>query len=748
MKRVYYITIIMISIMYLGFAVKTDEQISDEKIDKRIDAILSKMTIEEKVGQMTQITLEVISSREGEASSLVIDADKLKEAIVDYKVGSIINTGGAANTLDDWQEIITSIQDAATKETRLGIPVLYGIDAIHGANYTLGATLFPQAINLAASRNKEIVKEGGSITAYEVRASGIPWNFNPVLGMGREPLWARFWETFGEDVHLTTEMGKAYVEGQQGKDISDKTKVATCIKHYMGYSVPKNGKDRTPAWIPERFIRDIFLPPFAEAVKTGAFTAMVNSSEVNGIPAHSDYHILTEILKGELNLKGFIVSDWEDIIRLHTRDRVAESPEEAVKMAVMAGLDMSMVPYDYSFYEILVKLVKDGEVPESRIDDAVRRILLVKYMLGLFENPYPYTELSDGFASEEFTEANLNAARESITLVKNENNILPLSKTSKVLVAGPTANLLSVMNGGWTITWQGNNEELYPKEKHTILEAVQEKIGENNVIFREGSSFEEDINSAEAVKMAEKVDAVVLCLGEPTYCETPGNISDLALPDAQLMLAQELAKAGKPIVLVMVEGRPRVINKIVDHAEGIVVAMLPGMEGGRAVADILFGDVNPSAKLPFTYPRNVNGYMTYDYKPLEVFDVNEFNPQWSFGHGLSYTEFEYSDLKLSGKNFSVDDEITVSVTVKNIGDREGKEAVELYITDLYGSVTRPNKQLKAFEKINLAPGESQEVSFTLNSDDLSFIGRENTRIVEPGEFIAAVADLQAAFYLK
>ncbi|MCF8241629.1 MAG: glycoside hydrolase family 3 C-terminal domain-containing protein [Melioribacteraceae bacterium] len=738
----------MISIMYLGFAVKTDEQISDEKIDKRIDAILSKMTIEEKVGQMTQITLEVISSREGEASSLVIDADKLKEAIVDYKVGSIINTGGAANTLDDWQEIITSIQDAATKETRLGIPVLYGIDAIHGANYTLGATLFPQAINLAASRNKEIVKEGGSITAYEVRASGIPWNFNPVLGMGREPLWARFWETFGEDVHLTTEMGKAYVEGQQGKDISDKTKVATCIKHYMGYSVPKNGKDRTPAWIPERFIRDIFLPPFAEAVKTGAFTAMVNSSEVNGIPAHSDYHILTEILKGELNLKGFIVSDWEDIIRLHTRDRVAESPEEAVKMAVMAGLDMSMVPYDYSFYEILVKLVKDGEVPESRIDDAVRRILLVKYMLGLFENPYPYTELSDGFASEEFTEANLNAARESITLVKNENNILPLSKTSKVLVAGPTANLLSVMNGGWTITWQGNNEELYPKEKHTILEAVQEKIGENNVIFREGSSFEEDINSAEAVKMAEKVDAVVLCLGEPTYCETPGNISDLALPDAQLMLAQELAKAGKPIVLVMVEGRPRVINKIVDHAEGIVVAMLPGMEGGRAVADILFGDVNPSAKLPFTYPRNVNGYMTYDYKPLEVFDVNEFNPQWSFGHGLSYTEFEYSDLKLSGKNFSVDDEITVSVTVKNIGDREGKEAVELYITDLYGSVTRPNKQLKAFEKINLAPGESQEVSFTLNSDDLSFIGRENTRIVEPGEFIAAVADLQAAFYLK
>ncbi|MCF8356657.1 MAG: glycoside hydrolase family 3 C-terminal domain-containing protein, partial [Melioribacteraceae bacterium] len=702
----------------------------------------------EKVGQMTQITLEVISSREGEASSLVIDADKLKEAIVDYKVGSIINTGGAANTLDDWQEIITSIQDAATKETRLGIPVLYGIDAIHGANYTLGATLFPQAINLAASRNKEIVKEGGSITAYEVRASGIPWNFNPVLGMGREPLWARFWETFGEDVHLTTEMGKAYVEGQQGKDISDKTKVATCIKHYMGYSVPKNGKDRTPAWIPERFIRDIFLPPFAEAVKTGAFTAMVNSSEVNGIPAHSDYHILTEILKGELNLKGFIVSDWEDIIRLHTRDRVAESPEEAVKMAVMAGLDMSMVPYDYSFYEILVKLVKDGEVPESRIDDAVRRILLVKYMLGLFENPYPYTELSDGFASEEFTEANLNAARESITLVKNENNILPLSKTSKVLVAGPTANLLSVMNGGWTITWQGNNEELYPKEKHTILEAVQEKIGENNVIFREGSSFEEDINSAEAVKMAEKVDAVVLCLGEPTYCETPGNISDLALPDAQLMLAQELAKAGKPIVLVMVEGRPRVINKIVDHAEGIVVAMLPGMEGGRAVADILFGDVNPSAKLPFTYPRNVNGYMTYDYKPLEVFDVNEFNPQWSFGHGLSYTEFEYSDLKLSGKNFSVDDEITVSVTVKNIGDREGKEAVELYITDLYGSVTRPNKQLKAFEKINLAPGESQEVSFTLNSDDLSFIGRENTRIVEPGEFIAAVADLQAAFYLK
>ena len=746
------ISLLLLFVFYCGTTSGREENLSasiSPEADHFVSELMSKMTLEEKVGQMTQVVVDIVSKpRKSEADPLLLDMKKLREAIIKYRVGSILNTGGAANSLESWHNIITTIQDVSTKETRLGIPNLYGIDAIHGVNYTLGATLFPQSIAMAATRNRELVKKEGEITAYEMRASGIAWNFNPVLGMGREPLWPRHWETYGEDVYLTTEMGRQYVIGQQGNDMSAKDKVAACLKHYLGYSVPKNGKDRTPAWIPERMLREIFLPPFAAGVYAGAMTVMVNSSEINGIPVHSDKTILTDILKGELGFRGFIISDWEDIKRLHDRDRVAASPEQAVKMAVMAGIDMSMVPHDYSFYNLLIKLVKAGEVPESRIDDAVRRILLVKYLTGLFKNPYPNQSLTAKFACKEFEEVNLQAAREAITLLENKKNTLPLKKDINVLVTGPSANLLSVLNGGWSTTWLGNNESLYPKEKQTILEAVQEKLGKNKVVYVQGCDFDKDINMKKAVEEAKRVDAILLCIGEPTYCETPGNIEDLRLYETQLAFAEKLYNTGKPVILVLVEGRPRVINQIAAGASAVVTAYLPGMEGGRAIADILFGDVNPSGKLPFTYPRSVNGYTCYDYKPLEQFAENKFNPQWPFGHGLSYTTFEYSHLTLNKHEYKMDEKIRVNVTVKNTGQRTGKETVELYICDLYGSVSRPVKQLKGFKKIQLAPNETKTAAFTLDKKSLSFIGRDNKPITEPGEFKVMIKNLEARFVLK
>ena len=510
---------------------------------------------------------------------------------------------------------------------------------IHGANYTLNSTLFPQAINMAASFNRDLARIAGEITAVETRASGIPWNFYPVLDLGRQPLWPRLWETFGEDVYLASQMGSSYIKGQQGDDFSKHNKVATCLKHYVGYSFPLNGKDRTPAWISERMLREYFLPSFEAGIKAGAKTVMVNSAEVDGIPTHSDYHLLTEVLRNELNFKGFVVSDWEDIKRLYSRDRVADSPKEAVRMAVMAGVDMSMVPYDFTFYELLLELVKEGKVPQSRIDEAVERILTVKMEMGLFANPYPDKSLAKQFASQEFTTANLNAARETITLVKNEDNILPLKKDMKVLVTGPAANLLSSLNSGWTITWQGSEESLYPKEKNTILEAIQKKIGTSNVIYSEGSTFDKEVDIQKAVTSAAGADIIVLCLGEKAYCETPGNIDDLTLEDAQLSLAQAMFKTGKPVVLLMLEGRPRVIRRIVDGSKGIIIGFLPGMEGGDAMADILFGDVNPSGKLPVTYPKYPNAVYHYDYKPLEFFDTNSYDPQWAFGRWLKLYYF-------------------------------------------------------------------------------------------------------------
>ena len=731
---------------------------------QKIEALLKQMTLEEKVGQMTQLTIGMIVN--GRDQDVKIDPAKLEKAIVKYGVGSILNVSDQALTLDTWHQIISQIQDAA-KKTRLGIPVIYGIDSIHGANYVQGATLFPQEIGMAATWNPELMKRASEITAIETRAAGIPWSFSPVLDLGRNPLWPRFWETFGEDPYLAKVMGVAFVRGLEGTDVSSDNQVAASLKHYMGYSFPLTGRDRTPAWIPENYLREYFLPTFDTAVKAGARTIMINSGEINGVPGHVNHHILTDILRGELGFKGFVVSDWEDIKKLVTTWRIAATEKEATRMSIMAGVDMSMVPLDYSFADHLLALVKEGAVPQTRIDEAVRRILRVKFELGLFEKPVPAAALKAKFALPEYRQVSLQAARESITLLKNESNVLPLAKTTKVLVTGPTSDSLISMNNGWTYVWQGSEEGLYPKDRPTIRKAIEEKVGAANVTFVQGTKItrppnttsnntptdrEEEVDIAAAVSAAQNVDVIVLALGEGSYCETPGNITDLTIGEPQIKLAEALKATGKPIVMVLVEGRPRIINRIVDSARAIVMAYNPSNEGGTAIADVLFGDVNPSGKLPFTYPRTPNGLINYDHKPFETentaFGNLAFKPQFAFGDGLSYTTFAYSDLRLGKQTISANEELPVSVTVTNTGKRAGKEAVLVYVSDLVASISPPNRRLRRFAKISLDPGQSRTLTFKLRREDLSFIGVGNKPVVEPGEFDVKVAGLTQRFTLK
>jgi beta-glucosidase len=746
MKKILLILIMFSSLFLMSFQIGKKP---NPEINKKVKEVLSKMSLEEKVGQMTQVAIGVVSKpNNGQIDKHEIDPVKLEEAILKYHVGSILNVEGSAYSLSHWHEIISSIQDVATKKSRLKIPILYGIDAVHGANYTRDATVFPQAIAQAAAWDQDLCRKIGEVTAVEVRASGIPWNFYPVMDIGRNPLWPRLWETFGEDVYLASLLGKEYIVGQQGDNYGAEDKIATCLKHYVGYGYPLNGKDRTPAWIPERILREYFLPPFEAGIEAGAPTVMANSSENNGIPVHSDKFLLTDLLRNELKFKGFVVSDWEDIKRLYSRDRVADSPKEAVRMAVMAGVDMSMVPSDFSFYDYLLELVKEGSVPVSRIDEAVTEILKLKFELGLFENPYPNKKLVSKFACKEYTDFNLDVAREVMTLLKNDKNVLPLDKKLKVLVTGPTANSLSMFNSGWTITWQGDVEALYPKNKLTVLQAIQEKIGKTNVTYVPGVAIDKEIDIKAAIDAAKSVDAAIVCLGEKAYCETPGNLDDLTLEKSQLNLIEELSKTGKPIILVLIEGRPRLINNIIDKVNSIVLAYLPGMEGGKALADVIFGDFNPCGKLPYTYPKYPNALVPYDHKPLEVADVNKYDPQFPFGFGLSYTSFEYRDLNLSKNVINKNDEIKISVQVKNKGKRTGKEVVQLYLTDLYGSVSRPVKMLRRFSKINLEPGQEKKVEFVLQQKDLSFFGRDNKRIIEPGEFKITIDTLTKSFNLK
>jgi len=713
-------------------------------MEGRVRRLMAQMTTEEKIGQMTQLTLEQFA-KSGQDGHLILDEEKLRDGIVRHHLGSILNCGGQARSVQNWQEIITKIQDVATKETRLGIPILYGLDTIHGANYVLEATIFPQNIAMAATGNVDLMAKNGEISALETRAAGVPWNFGPVLDVARQPMWPRVFETFGEDPYLAATMGAAYIRAQQGDDLSNPLKVATCMKHYLGYSWPQSGRDRTPAYIPDRQLREWFVPPFAAAVKAGAVTCMVNSSEINGVPVHSSSYYLKDLLRDELGFEGFVVSDWADIENLYTREKVAKDRREAVKMAVMAGVDMSMVPYDYSFYETLLLLVQEGEVPMKRIDEAVSDILRVKFMLGLFEKPYPTKSLAASVGTEASRKINLQAAQEAMTLLKNDGDLLPLPKQGKVLVTGPTAHKLSVLNSGWTFTWQGDKEELYPQEKNTILEAIQAKLGRGNVIHVDAVTFDKEVDIGKAVEAAAGVDAVIACIGEPAYCETPGNIDDLTMSRPQLDLVEALAGTGKPVVLVLVEGRPRVIRTIVDDARAILMAYTPGLEGGQAVADVLFGDANPSGRLPLTYPKYPGGFMWYDHKNNETQGGNKYDPQWPFGHGLSYSKISYRGLRLDRSEISSADTLTITLEVTNHSDRAAKETVQLYLSDLVASVTPPVKVLKRFQKVDLAPNATQTVRFTLTWDDLSFVGRDNQPVVEPGEFKVQVGDLSVSF---
>ncbi|MCQ8103819.1 glycoside hydrolase family 3 C-terminal domain-containing protein [Methylomonas sp. SURF-2] len=722
-------------------------QQANDVIENQVRDLLGQMTLEEKVGQMTQIDFSVVSVENGQDADNPIDRAKLEDALFNHHVGSILNTpttpNNKAQPIAKWRNMTQVIRETAAK-TRLKIPVIYGIDAIHGATYTQGATLFPQAIGMAATFNTELSEKAGAITARAVKASGLDWNFAPVMDIGRQPLWPRLWETYGEDVHLAEAMGSAYIRGHQGEDFSAADKAPTCLKHYVGYSYPLNGKDRTPAWIGERALREYFLPPFQAGVLAGAPTVMINSAEVDGLPGHANYHYLTEILRGEMGFTGFTVSDWEDIIRLHTRDKLAASPREAVKIAVLAGVDMSMVPFDYSFYDLLLDLAKTGEVPQSRIDEAVGRILRVKLQSGLFERREPSIPVAGNFATADGQAVNRQAAEEAIVLAKNANGILPLSKQTRILLTGPTANLLSVMNGGWTITWQGDAEQWYPQDKLTLLKALQQKSA-GKVTYVGGQRYSEEINIEQAVAQARQHDVVILALGENTYTETVGNIDSLELPAVQLQLARAIFAAGKPVILVTFGGRPRIITEIAEQAQAVLLGFLPGMEGGAAMADILFGNVNPSGRLPLSYPRAANDVTPYDHKPMEAFEANQYRPLYPFGHGLSYTQFETSGLTLNNNSIALGDSVEVSVKVKNTGKLAGKEAVLVYLHDLVGSVTRPVKQLKAFKKVELQPGEQQTLSFTLTPEDMSFIGVDKRRIVEPGEFDVMVGAETARF---
>ncbi|HLV96080.1 MAG TPA: glycoside hydrolase family 3 N-terminal domain-containing protein [Candidatus Acidoferrales bacterium] len=712
----------------------------------KVEQLLRKMTLKEKIGQMTQLEIGMVT--DGADQDIQIDPAKLHKAVVEYGVGSILNVNLQALPAQKWQELIRAIQNEAQR-TRLKIPVLYGLDSIHGANYVLGATLFPQPLGMAATWNPELMLQDSRISAAETRKAGVPWVFSPVLDVGRQPLWPRLYETFGEDTYLATVMGIATVRGFEGTDLSSDTSVAASLKHYVGYSDPTNGGDRSPALIPERDLRDYYLPSFAAAVRAGAHSVMVNSSEVNGIPGHANKYLLTNVLRDELGFRGFVVSDWGDIKNLVLVHHVAPTEKDATQIAVLAGIDMSMVPSSYSFSDLLFQLAQEGKVPMSRVDEAVRNILTVKYQLGLFDDPMRGVNAPTVIGSPSSRRVSLQAARESITLLKNEEHVLPLSKGTRVLVTGPDADSLIPLDNGWSYTWQGSVASLYPKDEPTILGAIQEKIGLANVAYVPGTTFDKEIDIDGAAKAAANFDAIVACIGEWSYAETPGNIGDLALPGAQLALVRKLEATNKPVILVLTEGRPRIIRTIAGGARGILMAYNPGNEGGQAIADILFGDVNPSGKLPVTYPRWPNRLFTYDHKYFLGQDAPEgkvlATPEFEFGYGLSYTTFSYSDLRVSPSTASGRQTIRVSVNVRNTGPREGREVVELYLSKRFASVTPPLKRLKRFAKIDLQPGQEQRVSFVLAPYDLSFIGVDNKRVIEPGAFDVHVGGLTQSF---
>jgi beta-glucosidase len=756
MKNAFYLLALTIAVLFTACQSKQSEP------DDRVEALLKQMTLEEKVGQMTQITLDVVGNGETVFSSdfpFELDTARLRKALVNYHVGSILNTtNNYAMTPAQWYTIISRIQEVATTKTRMKIPVIYGVDAIHGATYTDGAIMFPQQLTVAASFNPAHAYNMGVVTAYETRASGIPWNFSPVLDLGADPRYSRIYESFGEDPYLIGAMGVQLVKGYEGMSadsLSSSVKVASCLKHFLGYSVPVSGKDRTPAYIPDHILREYHLEPFKKAIEAGASSIMINSGLINGVTVHASHDIITKLLKEELGFEGLVVSDWNDIINLHTRDKIAVDNREAVKLAINAGVDMSMVPYHYEdFFNDLVALVKDGEVKESRIDDAVRRILKVKIRLGLFETPVTkYTDYPE-FGSDKSARLAYEAAADAITLLKNQDSILPLTSNLKVLITGPNANSMRTLNGGWSYSWQGEKTEQYTEEFNTFLEAIQLKTANVTYIpgvsyINDGKYFEEKEDQfAEAIAAARRVDRVLLFVGENTYTEKPGDLNDLTLSPLQTRLAQELIKTGKPVILILNQGRPRTIATIEPGVKAVVNTYLPGNYGADALADILYGEVNPSGKLPFNYPSYPNSIVNYYHKPSEEQNPaagaynyeSDYNPQYEFGDGLSYTSFKYSNLTSSASNFGPNDELVISVDVTNTGSRAGKESVLLFSSDLYASISPDVKRLRRFEKISLNPGETKTVSFTIKAADLAFVNTDNKWVTEPGDFEFTAGD--------
>ena len=727
---------------------------SDPVIEAHIQEWLKKMTLEEKIGQMCEITIDVVSDFEAsKKNGFTLNPAMLDTVIGKYKVGSLLNVPlSVAQKKEKWAEAIKQIQDLSMKE--IGIPCIYGVDQIHGTTYTLDGTMFPQGINMGAAFNRELTEKAAAISAYETKAGCIPWTYAPVVDLGRDPRWSRMWENYGEDCYVNAEMGKASVRGFQGSDPNHigEYNVAACMKHYMGYGVPVSGKDRTPSSISRSDMREKHFAPFLAAIRQGALSVMVNSGVDNGIPFHANRELLTEWLKEDLNWDGMIVTDWADINNLCTRDHIAATKKEAVKIAINAGIDMSMVPYEVSFCDYLKELVQEGEVPMSRIDDAVARVLRLKYRLGLFENPYWDIKKYNKFGSEEFARVALQAAEESEVLLKNEGNILPLAKGTKILLAGPNANSMRCLNGGWSYSWQGHLADQCAGAYNTIYESLCNKYGKENIIYEPGVTYapykndnwweENQPEIEKSVAAASRADVIIACIGENSYCETPGNLTNLTMSENQRNLVKALAATGKPVILILNQGRPRIINDIVPLAKAVVNVMLPSNYGGDALANLLAGDANFSGKMPFTYPKHINALANYDYKPCEnmgqmggnynydsVMDV-----QWEFGFGLSYTTYSYSNLKVDKTSFTADDVLTVSVDVTNTGKVAGKESVLLYSKDLVASSTPDNIRLRNFEKIELNPGETKTVTMQLKGSDLAFVGYDGKWRLETGDF--------------
>lgn len=749
--------VLLLTLLLSGHSWSQDIKSKKVEIEAKVSALLSKMSIEEKIGQMTQIT---VTNFEQTNKPGILDPEKLKQGIQDYHIGSILNVlNPGAPTIAKWRETMLTISNEANK-TRLKIPILYGIDAIHGASYTAGATLFPQQIGLAATFNTSLVKKGAEISAYETRASSIRWVFSPDLDFPRNPAWSRMWESFGEDSYLSSQMAVALVEGFEGNGVGSKYQVASCMKHYIGYGSTTTGKDRTPSIIPERVLRQYDLTIYEAAIKAGAKSVMVSSGEINGTPVHSSKYLITDVLKKELGFTGVVVTDWKDIIYLYSRHKVAETKRDAVRIAVMAGIDMSMVPEEFSFYTDLLDLVNKGEVPISRIDDAVSRILRMKFELNLFENAVANLKDYPKFGSQEHIDFAYKTAAESITLLKNKNEVLPLNKSEKILVTGATANSMKYLNGGWSYNWQGENSDIYAADKFTILEAFQNKLGKDNVLYTTGADLEkeDDAEIEKAVTLAKEASKIILCLGEKNYTETPGDISNLYMSSSQIKLALALSKLNKPIVLVLNEGRPRLISDFEDKMSAVIQCYLPGNEGARALVDILYGDVNPSGRLPYNYPKYPNSLEKYNRKYTESISEGEqnndakyeksYSPQFEFGTGLSYTTFTYSNLKIDKTEINSTDEVNVSVDVTNTGLKAGKEAILLYLSDNVASITPEVKALKRFEKISLNPNESKTVKFTLNQKDLQFVNNDLKWISEKGTFTIQIANLKKDFLLK